>query len=73
MSIIKSEIIFKNWSLQMGCSNSKLASEIVQIKQQLYEQTLEQNTLQVEVTYLIHELKTLHTQFNEFKDQFQEL
>ena len=57
----------------MGCSTSKLSSEILQLKQQLDEQTLEQNTLQIELTYLMHELKTLQSQFNEFKDQFQEL
>ena len=57
----------------MGCTNSKLASEIVELKQQIDEQAIEQNTLQSEITYLIHELKTLRTQFNEFKDQFQEL
>jgi hypothetical protein len=57
----------------MGCSNSKLASEIIQIKQEIVEQTIEQNTLQIEITFLANELKILRTQFNEFKDQFQEL
>jgi hypothetical protein len=57
----------------MGCSNSKLASEIIQIKEEIVEQTIEQNTLQIEITFLANELKILRTQFNEFKDQFQEL
>ena len=57
----------------MGCTTSKLASEIIQIKQEIVEQTIEQNTLQIEITFLTNELKTLRLQFNEFKDQFQEL
>jgi len=57
----------------MGCTTSKLASEIIQIKQEIVEQTIEQNTLQIEITFLANELKILRTQFTEFKDQFKEL
>ena len=31
----------------MGCTNSKLESEIIQIKKQIDEQCIEQHTLQV--------------------------
>jgi len=57
----------------MGCTNSKLDSEIVQIKKRLDEQAIEQNTLQVEFIYILNELKTIQTQFTEFKDKFCEL
>jgi len=60
----------------MGCINSKLESEIVQIKKEMSQQAIEQNTLQVEFLYLMNELKVINKQMAEFqlfKEQFQEL
>jgi hypothetical protein len=60
----------------MGCTTSKIESEIVQIKDELSQQAIEQNTLQVEFMYLMNELKTMKQQMvelAEFKEQFQEL
>jgi hypothetical protein len=60
----------------MGCTNSKLESDIVEIKKELSQQAIEQNTLQVEILYLMNELKTIKHQLTDlevFKEQFQEL
>jgi septal ring factor EnvC (AmiA/AmiB activator) len=60
----------------MGCTNSKLESDIVEIKKELSQQAIEQNTLQVEILYLMNELKTINHQLTDlevFKEQFQEL
>jgi len=43
----------------MGCSNSKYDVEIEQIKKELSQQAQEQNTLQIEFTYLMNELKSI--------------
>jgi len=60
----------------MGCTNSKLKSEIVQIKKEAAQQAIEQNTLQVEFIFLMGELKIIRQQLAElelFKNQFQDL
>jgi hypothetical protein len=43
----------------MGCTNSKLNSEILTIKTQLQQQMQEQYTLQTEFLYLLNELKEI--------------
>ncbi len=61
---------------KMGCTNSKLETEIVQIKKEACQQAIEQNTLQVEFIYLMGELKIIKQQLEElqvFKEQFQDL
>ena len=43
----------------MGCTNSKLESDVVTIKKQLQQQMQEQYTLQTEFLYLMNELKDI--------------
>ena len=60
----------------MGCTNSKLESEMVKVKTELAQQAIEQNTLQVEFIFLMGELKIVKQQLEEFqvfKEQFQDL
>jgi hypothetical protein len=60
----------------MGCTNSKLESEMMKIKTELSQQAIEQNTIQVEFAYLMDEMKIVKQQLAElqvFKEQFQEL
>ena len=49
----------------MGCTNSKLESEIVEIKKELHQQAQEQKTLQVEFLYLMNELKEIQKNISE--------
>lgn len=57
----------------MGCTNSKLESEIIQIKKQIDEQCIEQNTLQVEFVYLMNEMKEINQKLTELQlNQFQD-
>jgi hypothetical protein len=49
----------------MGCTNSKLESELVQIKKELQQQAQEQKTLQVEFLYLMNELKEIQKNISE--------
>ena len=60
----------------MGCISSKLESDMVQIKKEVAQQAIEQNTLQVEFLYLMNEMKVINkqlTEFQVFKEQFQDL
>jgi len=60
----------------MGCTSSKLESDMVQLKTEMSQQAIEQNTLQVEFIYLMGELKIIKQQLEEFKvfkEQFQDL
>ena len=50
----------------MGCTNSKLESEIIEIKKELQQQAQEQKTLQVEFLYLMNELKELQKNIGDF-------
>jgi septation ring formation regulator EzrA len=53
----------------MGCTNSKIESEIVQIKKEMSVQAIEQNTLQVEFLYLMNELKDIQQKLKKYEEE----
>ena len=52
----------------MGCTNSKLNSDILIIKTQLQQQMQEQYTLQTEFLYLLNELKEIKQKLKQYEE-----